>query len=172
MGLGAGQIVYEDDLQNRFPQVYGKSGATARLSTTTLSDDPDLSGITLSVGTWSIELLLFYTVASTTPKIKTRWIFTGTWGAHIRLCHGPGNNTGFAPNVVDTVTLQGYVLDTQDAIYNSSTSSAYSAVYEACYNVDVTVEGQLSLQWAQSVSTASNVTVQSASAFRLQKLPD
>ncbi|GGN40565.1 hypothetical protein FHR83_007008 [Actinoplanes campanulatus] len=168
-----GDIIYAADINSvvaSLPKLYVKDNVTSRQSTTTLADDPDLAGIALAVGVYDIELLLFYTVASTTPKIKTRWGFTGTITNSIRVCHGPGSANVGAPDAVTDATFRGYGLTSQDAVYNSSTSTAYTAVTETVYGAEVTVTGNLSLQWAQSVSTASNVNVQPGSTFRIRKI--
>lgn len=172
MSFGAGQIVEEADMQGRFPSVYTKPSSTARNTTTTLANDPDLAGIPLTEGIWIARLILFYTVANTTPKLKTRWAFTGTWDTFIRLCHGPGSTNTAAPDAATPSTFRGYSADTQDAVYNSSTSSAYSAVVEEASYIRVTAEGDLSLQWAQQTSNGSNVTVQPGSTFSVQKVAD
>jgi hypothetical protein len=154
------------------PITYTKAVSTSRNTTTTLADDPELAGIPLSVGTWEVELMLHYTVASTTPKLKTRWAFTGTWntGGAIRNVLGPSTINVAAPSQVTEMNSQGFTTDTQDAVYDSSTSSAYSAARELSRDVVVTVAGNLSLQWAQSVSNASNVTVQATSCFTIRKI--
>lgn len=148
-----------------------KTVATARQSTTTLADDPELQGVALSTGTWDIEVVIFYTVSSTTPKLKFRYAFTGTWngGSAFRASVGPGSTNVAAPDQVTEASIRGVTLDTQDATVDSSTSAGFSVVREVARNVVVTVAGNMSVQWAQSVSTASNVTVQSGSHIRIQK---
>lgn len=168
-----GDIIYAADINGvvaSLPQVFTKTGATARQSTTTLTADPDLSGITLGVGVYDIELILFWTCANTTPKLKTRWGFSGTITNTLRLCHGPGSSQTGGPEAVSDATMRAYALTSQDAVYSTSTSSAYSAVLESAFGVEVTVAGDLSLNWAQNVSTAANVTVQPDSCFRIRKI--
>lgn len=148
------------------PLTYVKSGATSRNTTTTLADDPHLVTIPLAVGTYDIELVMFYTLSTTTTqKIKTRWGFTGTWTSTTRACLGPGSANVAGPQDVTEATFRGYVTDTQDAIYDSSTSTAYSTVREIARGVVVTVAGNLSLQWAQQASSGNNTTVQAGSSF-------
>ncbi|GIE35890.1 hypothetical protein Ait01nite_089350 [Actinoplanes italicus] len=168
-----GDIVYASDyaaLVASLPKTYRKDLATPRSSTITLDEDPELDGIPLGVGAYDIELIAYFTVANTTPKLKTRWGFTGTITNTLRLCHGPGANNVGGPEAVSDATMRAYALSSQDAIYNTSTSSAYSAISEIAYGVEVTVAGNLSLLWAQSVSNASAVTVREDSAFRVRKI--
>jgi hypothetical protein len=160
-----GDIIFATDINAviaSLPKVYTKTSATARQSTTTLTADPDLSGITLDVGVYDIELILFWTCANTTPKLKTRWGFSGTITNTLRLCHGPGSTQTGGPEAVSDATMRAYALTSQDAIY--------STILEAVYGAEVTVAGDLSLNWAQNVSTAANVTVQPESAFRIRKI--
>ncbi len=155
------------------PVTYSKAAAEPRNTTTTLANDGELAGIALGVGTWDIELLGYYTVASTTPRLKTRWaLTTGTWTSSIRACTGPGNIAAPAggPEAMQEMTTRGYSLDTQDAVYNSTTSSAYSTFRETARQVVVSVAGTLSLQWAQNTSNASNVTIQPGTCFTIRKI--
>lgn len=171
-----GDEIFAADLQailDRLPRTILKTSATARNSAgtgSTLTADPELSGIALEVGVYDLELILFWTCANTTPRLKTRWGFTGTISNTIRLCHGPGASQVGGPEAVSDATLRGYALTTQDAVYSTSTSSAYSAVLEQAFGVEVTVAGDLSLDWAQQASNANNVTVQADSAFRVRRI--
>jgi len=150
------------------PSTFVKAADQSRNTSITLADDAELAGIPLSVGTWEIELVLFYTVASTTPLLKTAWAFSGTWGTSaLRAVVGP--NGIVAPSVATPANMQAAPLTTA-AVYNSSTAGSYSSVREIARNVVVTVAGNLSLQWAQSVSNASNVTVRAATSFGTRKI--
>lgn len=170
-----GDIVYAADLNAVIASlgwsVY-KDTLTARNTTTTLTADDGLAGITLPLGVYDIDLHLFYTVASTTPKLKTRWGFTGTIDNRTRLVHGTGSANVGAPDAVTDATFRGYTMSTQDAIYNSSTSAAYTGVIESVTGARVTVAGDLSLDWAQQTSNGSNVTVQPGTAFRIRRVSD
>lgn len=169
MTVFAGDPIYASDINDiiaTIPLTYTKSAVESRNTTTTLADDTHLVSIPLEIGTYDIELVMFYTLSTTTTqKIKTRWAFTGTWASTTRACIGPGSANTAAPNDAAEVTLRGYVSDTQDAIYDSSTSGAYSVVREVAKGVVVTVAGNLSLQWAQNASSANNTNVQAGSAF-------
>lgn len=165
-----GDIVTADLLDAMVAKYTYKSSATARNTTTTLTADPELTGIALEVGTFDIEMVIFWTQAATAPKLKTRWGFTGTISDTIRLCHGPGNNNVAGPQDVTETTVRGYALSSQDAIYSASTSTAYSAVLEKAAGVVVSVAGTLSLNWAQQASNASNVTVQPSSYVKVRRV--
>lgn len=171
MTLQAGGIIFASDINNIAGVTYTKANVTARASTTTLANDLDLTAIALGVGTYDIELVLFYTVASTTPKLKTRWAFTGTWATTLRACFGPGNVTtpANAPDLSAETAIIAHTTDTQDSLYNSTTSGNFSAVRELARGIVVTGAGNLSLQWAQSTSNASAVSVQAGSSFSIRQ---
>lgn len=169
MSFAAGQIVYEDDLDDLQPIIKAKGGSTSRVNNT-ISADPDLSAITLEPGTYSIEVALFFTVATNVPSIKTRWAFSGSWSSPMRLCHGPGTTNVAESNAVTPSTFRGYDATTQDAIYNKVNSSAYGAILEKADSVVITATGDFSVQWAQSVTTAVNVTVQPNSTVKITKI--
>ena len=160
-----GDLVTADLLDSMLPKTHSKATSTTRNNTASLANDDELTGIALGVGTWDITLNAFWTCASTTPKIKTRGGFTGTWTTATRTCLGPGNAQVAGPEAVTEATFRGYTTDTQDAVYSTSTSVAYSTFVEICRNVVVTVAGTLSLQWAQSTANASNTVMQAGSSF-------
>lgn len=147
-----------------------KAVATSRQSTTTVTDDPELAGIALAVGTWHIRLLLlWYTDTSATPDIKTRWGFSGTWNTPLRALIGaPSSNTA-APGAI-TPMLMGAIATNADATYGSASGTVPYVSMEETYTATVTVAGNLSLQWAQRVSDASNSTVAAGSMFEIRQL--
>jgi len=164
--VAAGDPIYASDINDYRVRLVTKPSATNRISTTTLAADPHLTGLTLEAGTYDIEIVIFWTCASTTPKLKTRWGFTGTISNTLRLCHGPGSTQTAGPEAVTEVTDRAYGLTGQDAQYSTSTSAAYSAILEKAAGVVVTAVGDLSLNWAQVTSTASNVTIREDSYIR------
>lgn len=152
------------------PQTFIKAAPTARTSTTTLTDDPELSGIPLSVGTWEVELIGFWTqTTTTTQKLKTQWGFTGTWASANRSCIGPGGTQTGTPSTVSDATFSAYVTDSQDALYSTGSTAAYSTFRENA-RVVVTGAGNLSLKWAQQASSANATTMQGSSSFTVRKI--
>lgn len=170
----AGGIIFAADINDAFPTVVTKPSNTARSSTTTITDDPDLSGIALSVGTWEIELLLFWFTGTTTATqaVKTRWAFTGAWNGTtgFRHCLGAGASNTAATTSADTLATRGVTLDSQDAVYQANVSTAFTASRELSRNVIVTTPGSLSLQWAQNASSANATTVAAASTFTYRQI--
>ncbi len=153
------------------PVTYTKTAVTSRNTTTTLANDPDLANIPLGVGTWEVDMLIFWTQASTTPSLKTRWAFTGTWsGTVTRGNTGPALGNTAVASVATIINVGGPTLDTQDAVYGKDAGAGYGAVREICRNVTVTVAGNLSLQWAQNTSNASNVNIQPNSTVTIRRI--
>lgn len=157
------------------PVTYQKTSVTTRTNTATLADDPDLSGIPIGVGTWEVEFVILWTQTSTAPRLKTRWaisgggVWSGTGGIRASVGEGAAQTAG--PGAVTDMTLQGFTLDTQDAVYGLSTGASFAVVRELSRNVVVTTAGTLSLQWAQSTATAAqSVAVQAASTVTLRKI--
>lgn len=176
MGFGAGQIVYQDDLDDIQPTYKSKAGSTTRTNTTTMADDPDLSAISLDPGTYEVEFTLFYTVTGSgmtanTPRFKTRWAFSGSWSGSMRSAHGPGIvSVATDPSQVVTTTFRGVDATTQDSVYNAGSTTAYSSAEEKGF-ITVTATGNLSLQWAQHVANATaNVNLQPGSYVKITKI--
>ncbi len=176
MVVFGGDIILAEDVNailRKLPRYYRKTSGTARNTTTTLADDPALSAIPLEIGTYDIELLLFYTQTTTnTQDIKTRWAFTGTWSGSNgpdRHIMGIANDSTATANVSTGVNMGGSQAAGQDAIYGGPASSVFNCAREWTVNTIVTVAGNLSLQWAQNASSGNNTTVQAGSAFRITR---
>lgn len=154
------------------PSTYAKAADTARNTTTTYADDPDLSGIPLSTGSWEVELVgNFYLTTTTAQSIKLRWGFTGTWNgaSTIRDVLGPGADNTTNAIQATSVAARGQTL-TGDQTYGAPASAAYAGFREICRTVVVTVAGNLSLQWAQNSSSGNNTTVAQATHFNIRKI--
>jgi hypothetical protein len=167
-----GDPVYPTDFSDLLPTNYVKSAQESRNTTTTYADDGELAGIPLAVGTYEVELVLFFTLTTTaTQKIKTHWAFSGTWNNPVRACVGPGSNQTAAPNVVTEMNTGGYQAAGQDAIYDQAAGASFGTAREIASNVTISVAGNLSLQWAQVASSGNNTNVQLGTFFRIRKLP-
>lgn len=166
-----GSSVSAANLALGIEDIYTKQGNESTISDTTLSNDAELVGIPLAVGTHHIRLLLlFYTDTSATPDLKTRWAFSGTWNNPIRAIMGPPSGNTAAAGAITPMLLAG-IATNADASYGTAagTANAYLATEES-YNVVVTVAGTLSLQWAQRVSDASNSTVVAGTTFTTRQI--
>lgn len=168
--LASGTRLTGSLLRSMVPSTFFKQTATPRNTTTTLANDPELAGIPLATGLYRIHFYGFMTQASTTPKLKGRWGFTGTWNNPDRNVIGPGQSNTAAPTDAASANFAGAQATGQDVIVSTSTSVVWSSWRETATNVFVTVAGNLSYQWAQSVSNASNVTLQAESGFEIRRI--
>lgn len=155
------------------PRYYIKANSTSRNTTTTVAADTGtgqlLAGIPLEIGSYEVELVAYFTLTTTgTQGIRTRWGFTGTLANPVRNCLGPGDS-GSGPAVNATLMCQGFQATGQDASYFTASSAGYSSFREICTGMIVTVAGNLSLNWAQSVSSANNTNLQGGSYFRITR---
>src|ERR1700750_2227134 len=107
----AGSTLAASDLQDMldlFQKSYAKAGDMSRASTTTMTIDPELQGIPLDVGTYSIQFRGLWTVgAGTAPGLKTQWRFTGTWVSFTRNASGAGQGGTTSPTVTTTMNISG-----------------------------------------------------------------
>src|SRR4051812_33308809 len=104
------QRITADSLNAIIPQSITKQTTNGIVSNTTLTLDPELSGITLGVGTWSIEVMLLASPAATqatpVPSLKTGWSFTGTLAnSPVRITTGPSSTNASIPTAMGSVNL-------------------------------------------------------------------
>lgn len=139
---------------NSKPIAYGsafKAAATARSSTTTFTDDPDLVIASLPAGTYEIEAVLFFTGTTTgTQGYKARFSFTGT----------------VADALCDAMYQQAGTLFAQSNSFGGGVLTIISSgsVFTAGAGIDGVVcrgtatlsnTNTLSVQWAQNSSSAN-----------------
>lgn len=170
-----GQRLTATALQDAFdfitPVVTTKPSATARNTTTTLADDPDLKDIALEVGVYDVEFVGFWTQTTTnTQKIKIRWAFSGTWNSPIRACYGAGFSQTAGPAACTESTFSAYVSDGSDAVYDQAAGGTFGVFLEKARNVTVTAAGNFSIQWAQSASSGNNTTLQTGSSVSIRRI--
>jgi hypothetical protein len=174
MTVFAGDVINASDINgiiNLLPVTYSKASALDRTSTTTYADDNELAGIALSVGTYTIELVGMFTLTTTaTQKIKTNWAFSGTWNNPVRACIGPGSAQTASRTDVTETQLGGYTATGQDAVYDTAAGGGFSTFREIGAVVSVSVAGNLSLQWAQSVSSANATSLKAGTSFIVRKI--
>jgi hypothetical protein len=149
---------------------YVKQSATNRVNNT-LADDDELVGIALAAGTYHIRaVLLFNNGGSATPDIKTQWAFSGTWNNPNRICTGPATtNTGNWDAI--TPMKYGGAASNVSVVYGVASSAAWSTASEETLLAEVTIAGNLSLQWAQNTTDAVNATIlRPGSAFLVRQI--
>lgn len=165
-----GTDVSAQNLAYMVPNIVIKQSTTTRSGTTTLADDPELSGLALSVGQWWVKFHLYVSCStSATPDIKTQWAFTGTAAATVRMLKGPGSTNTSAQDQLPSVRM-GAAASNANAVYGLNASTGFSYVEEESFSLIVTVAGNLSLQWAQNTSDASNTNVHAQSVVQYRQV--
>jgi hypothetical protein len=163
----AGQDIDADTLISMIPQIVNKPSNTSRASTTTVSDDPDLTVELLANSTYFVEFHIHY-AAKDTGKFKTQWtVPTGAIGN--RCVIGPGSLANDAN--IDNV-------NGRFGVHNYDTSVTYGTrdhLTNQCYaqetsTVVTTNAGTLALAWAQGTSDTNNTTVFSTSLMRVTRI--
>jgi hypothetical protein len=156
-----------------------KGSNTPRVNNTLL-DDPDLSGVELVVGTHLVTVFLNVSVnpSNQTADFKMAYSFTGT-ASGTRIISGPdeqiggpsqyfnsGTNTHTNNNSARTLVKLGSN-NTGNGLTNSinyGLNDIYPAAIQEMVLIDVSVTGNLALQWAQNVTTpAASVSVYAGS---------
>lgn len=171
--IGVGDFVTADLLTSMLPSQVTKLNSTSRASTSTVTADPDLSGITLGIGTYEIEMFILWSQTSTaTQRLQTQWGFSGSWNNPTRVCNGPGDVvTGPARTAVTETNFSGNVANVS-ANYNVQNNSSPTIVREFSATVTVSTAGDFSLLWAQGAGTtsANTVIVQVGSYVRIRQI--
>lgn len=164
MTVSGGDIIYAADFNNILPKVVYKTATTTRTSTATATDDPDLSGITLAIGTYAVTGWFMFT-GGTTPDIKIQWAFTGSFTAYNRMTLGPATATTDVNNaslrIGGTSITGGYA-------YGEIAATTLTNARES-FILDVTASGDLSVQWAQNTSDGTGT--QLAAGSYVQVIP-
>lgn len=165
-----GSSVSATNLAAGLPDVYVKESSESITSDATLNTDATLNSIPLSVGRHWIRLLLMWTTStSATPDIKTQWAFSGTWTTPVRACCGPGPTNTATADAITPSKMRG-ISANADAIYGSGASALINVATEEAFLVDVTVAGDLALQWAQNTSDAGALLVRGETSFVIKQI--
>ena len=162
--VAAGQRLTAGMVSQMEPYWAVKGGPTARTSTTTLADDPDLLLALPTGGTFAFELFLHYTGGTLgSSDLKLAMVYSGTSANGVWAVNGinttattqanmGGNGTGAAGTI--TVGTSGGSFLTVDIKGYINTTSA----------------GNLSLQWAQNTSSGTAVTLRQGCWMRVTQL--
>lgn len=170
--IGVGDFVTADLLTSMLPSQVSKLNTTSRASTTTYTADPDLSAITLGIGTYEIEFFLLISfTGGTGQRMKTTWGFSGSWNNPVRGCIGP-SGAAATPASRDAATEVNFngALANADSLYQATNNALPLIVRESSSNVTVSTQGDLSLQWAQVTSSVNAAVVQVGSYVRIRQI--
>ena len=157
----AGDLIRAADVS--VPTYISKAGSESVTSSTTLQDDDHLT-LTLAVGTYWVELVLTATGAAA-GDIKTAWTSTGTMSVIGRSVLGP--TVGAADVSAGLVNARGVTFTSNQSFATDGTNSSH--IHEWLL-IDVTVEGVLTLQWAQAASSGTATTLSTSSRMLITKV--
>jgi hypothetical protein len=157
----AGKLARAADVN--VPSYISKSGSESVTSSTTLQDDDHFT-VTLPVGTYWIELVLTATGAAA-GDIKTAWTNTGTTTVIGRSVLGP--TVGAADVSAASMNSRGVTFTSNQSFGTDGTNSSH--IHEWLL-IDVTVEGVLTLQWAQAASSGTATTLSTSSRMLITKV--
>jgi len=162
--IAVGTRVTADLLNSMLPDWIIKQANTARASTTTFADDPDMTVALAANSMYSVEMQINM-IADTTADIKTLWtVPTGASGSKFVLGPGTGNDGSDS----STTRFGGSGFGTA-IVYGARTGGFSFAVMERAI-VTTTNAGNLTLQWAQNVSSATASQVLINSYIRVEQL--
>lgn len=143
------------------PQVKVKDADTARTSTTTLADDPELAGFTVKAATeYLLEAAIRVTTANDASDFKYTFQFSQTPQAATGFELDNGGN-GVTDGTVSGVTL------TATQVRNSSAGSDYLLTIRARILGHATLDATVDFQWAPNASSANATTVKAGSFVRI-----
>jgi hypothetical protein len=146
-------------------KVYYKTTDTSRSSTTTLSNDTHLVNMPLGVGLWRVQFVLFISGA-TAADFRHQLTFTGTATPDYgRLIQSPESATTDA-----RATTMTSVQSTQLGAANIGVDGARTGAAYEDLMLNVTVAGNLALQWAQVVSNATATVLATGSRCYISPL--
>jgi hypothetical protein len=167
--IAAGDLITGALMRAMLPDYIVKAASTARASTTTFADDPELS-IPVVAGEvcWLEFYLMFASLAA--ADLKTQWsVPAGTTGN--RRVLGPGSAAADA-NADNIATRLG--------VHVAAGSTTYSGVRDSASNFFQVVEtglltiggtaGNVVMQWAQNTSNATATTLAAGSFVRKTRL--
>lgn len=163
LGPGASQVA-EGDHGHASPVIWAnKPVQTSITSDSSLNLDPHLQGITLPVGKYHMRSILG--VQTTAARgIKTYWDFSGAIGLQ-----GVSYRVHNEALALIYALLGDFSGPVRNVTYPVSLTTFRPIIWDGI--LDVTTEGDLTLQWAQLVSGAGNTIVSANSFVALMPLP-
>lgn len=151
----AGERIRAGDFAGK---TYVRKGTTESVTSSTTVQNDDQLVVALAVGTWEVEFFLAVTGASG-GDVRTAYTNTGTMSFLGRFCSGAGATTG---DIADG-TLQSTVRSiTTEVVYGLTSTTTQMFIRERIL-VEVTVAGNLQLQWAQGTSSGTATVMNTSS---------
>lgn len=163
--VSVGQKLTATLLDGFVPTVYKKAGSDTRTSTAAVTDDPELTGIALEIGSYDLSAVIYFT--GTTGDIQMRFGFTGTYGGLVGWT-GPSPGTELLDHTA--ATMRNNAAPPGNAQTFGHNSASVYAVVRVDGIVDVSVAGNLSLQWGQQTSDVTATGVMGESFIRVNRI--
>lgn len=161
-------------LDQGIPNIVTKVSATTITSNTTLANDSELTAISLGVGTWEIEVMLWVTgaIAATFGDVKTAWAFaTGTLtGTPNRAVIGAAATDTAVPGLITPMNLSVVAYTTAVPYAVRSAALPFELIKEECPNFVVATAGTFSVQVAQNASSATSTVIQPGSRVKCRQI--
>ena len=147
-----------------------KGANTARTSTATLSNDPDLVYAIPSAGTYRIDAYLYlgYSLGSVPAggyalNLNYSGSFVSSFGGSTFFTNGGSTNQGNFYFIQSTQT-------TYSVSYDPSLNGSYASAFSMNGVLVATGTGTLGLAWAQAVSNANPTTLYAGSYLEVQRI--
>lgn len=156
MGSGNWRVLVYQYISATSTTAAVKAGDTSRLSTATLTADPDLS-VTLLTGQYSYELFMLFDSVAAAAGFKFQANGTAADSRSTSPAVGDGlvNATAYGPK------LESFVGATIAYATIGTTTDSNGVLYKG--SLLVTTPGTFGISWAQNTSTASNTTLRAGS---------
>jgi hypothetical protein len=172
--LYAGQRMTAALLQALVPDIKYKSAQTTRASTTTVTDDPDLTTTLEANAVYDVWMLLMAGTAGpasggTNAGLQTKWtVPSGASGTRQVVGLGSTQTQTNADNVSARLGAHGFATAVNYGTRNSD-NSLFFTVWERA-TVFTTSSGTLALGWAQVVSNATATIVAAGSSMHVKRV--
>lgn len=171
--FSAGQRITAGLLQSVVPVIVTKPATTARLSTVTPTDDPDLSFLLAANATYYIEFNVKYAAAVVTNVVGFRTAWTVPVGASgLRTSQGAGATAVEATAQDDTMHTGVHGYNSTTLVYGGRSSSDTNQLL--CIETAIMTTssaGTCAFQWSQGTTNASHAaSVFSGSFMRITRL--
>jgi hypothetical protein len=158
-------------LSSKIPTYSVKTANTARTSTATLSNDPDLVYAITAAGTYRIDAYLYFTYGLATSPAGGFSLNLNYGGSFVS---GAGGST-FVTSAGSTVQGNGLLIQstqtTSAVSYNPGLSpNTYSSIFTLNGALIATGTGTLGLSWAQASSSATATTLYAGSYLAITKI--
>ena len=166
--IAGGQKITTTLLNAMMPVDLYKTANTTRASTTTFTNDPDLTVNLDASATYSVEMHLFY-AAIDAERLKTQWA-TPASSTGFRTCVGPDQG-----QILSSGTSGG---QGRWGVHNFNTACTYGNRNSGtllCYALErglvtTTSSGTLALQWTQATSGTTGALLSAGTYMRVKRI--